>query len=302
MSRVTVPPGGRLRLFGTPIDSVTMDQAVARCELAIDSSRPLRQMSVNAAKLVALSEDPAMQATVASCGLVTADGQGAVWATRLLGGRLPERVAGIDLMQRLLTAANEKGYRVYVLGAKREVLDEALERLRERYPRLIVAGSRDGYFDAGETAEVCEEIRAARPDILFIAMSSPRKEHFLGEWVASTEVPFAMGVGGAVDVIAGVTRRAPRMFQRLGLEWAYRFAQEPRRLARRYVNTNLRFIGMVLRGVLSRAGLEAEPEPAAETKGLAEAIGVASNGSAALGSVAATQHASAGDAPAPPAA
>lgn len=244
----------RLEVLGCPLDVVTMDEAVARCEGAIASRRYLQHMSVNAAKLVALRGDPEMQRMIASCGLITADGQSVVWGVRLLGAKLPERVAGIDLMTRMLAAAEMKGYSVYVLGARREVLDTALTRLRERYPRLRVAGSRDGYYAEDEAAAVCEEIRGSGADILFVAMSSPRKEYFLGERGATLGVPFTMGVGGSIDVIAGLTRRAPGLLQRAGLEWAYRLAQEPRRLARRYLTTNARFAAMVLRAMVTRRG------------------------------------------------
>jgi N-acetylglucosaminyldiphosphoundecaprenol N-acetyl-beta-D-mannosaminyltransferase len=244
----------RLEVLGCPLDVITMDQAAAHCEEAIASRSYLQHMSVNAAKLIALGDDPEMHRMIASCGLITADGQSVVWAARLLGARLPERVAGIDLMTRLLEAADAKGYSVYILGARREVLDTALERLRERYPRLTVAGARDGYYADDEAAGVCDEIRASGADILFVAMSSPRKEYFLGERGAALGVPFAMGVGGSIDVVAGITRRAPRILQKAGLEWAYRLAQEPRRLARRYVVTNARFAWMVLRALVTRRG------------------------------------------------
>ncbi len=244
----------RLEVLGCPLDVVNMDEAVARCEQAIASRRYLQHMSVNAAKLVALRDDPEMRTMIARCGLITADGQSVVWAARLLGAKLPERVAGIDLMTRLLAAADANGHSVYVLGAHRDVLDTALERLRERYPHLKVAGSRDGYYADDKADDVCEEIRASGADILFVAMSSPRKEYFLGERGSSLGVPFTMGVGGSIDVIAGLTRRAPRALQRAGLEWAYRLAQEPRRLARRYFTTNARFAWMVLRAFVTRRG------------------------------------------------
>jgi N-acetylglucosaminyldiphosphoundecaprenol N-acetyl-beta-D-mannosaminyltransferase len=231
-----------------------MDQAVARCEAAIASRGYLQHMSVNAAKLVALQDDPVLHEMIAGCGLVTADGQSVVWASKVLGRPLPERVAGIDLMERLLAIAAERGHRIYVLGARPEVLETALARLRERLPRLQVAGSRDGYYEDAEAEQVCEEIRAAGADMLFVAMSSPRKEYFLGERGASLGIPFTMGVGGSIDVIAGITRRAPRLLQRAGLEWAYRLAQEPRRLARRYLLTNGRFVWLVARARLSRSG------------------------------------------------
>jgi N-acetylglucosaminyldiphosphoundecaprenol N-acetyl-beta-D-mannosaminyltransferase len=254
----------RVEVLDCPVDVVSMDQAVARCERAIESGGYLQHMSVNAVKFVALHDDPAMRTLVTDCGLITADGQSVVWAARLLGARLPERVAGIDLMTRLLEVAEARGYGVYVLGARREVLDAALVRLRERHPRLKIAGARDGYFADEDVEEVCEEIRASKADILFVAMSSPRKEYFLGKGGAALGVSFAMGVGGAIDVIAGVARRAPRILQRAGLEWAYRLAQEPRRLARRYARVNARFAWLVLRALITRRGSAvASPAPAA---------------------------------------
>jgi N-acetylglucosaminyldiphosphoundecaprenol N-acetyl-beta-D-mannosaminyltransferase len=250
----------RIDLLGSPVDAVDMDGAVERCEAAIAARHYLQQVSVNASKFVAMSKDPELSAMVAESDLVTADGQSVVWTARLLGTPLPERVAGIDLMERLLAAADRRGYRIFVLGARREVLDTALERLYERYPSLTIAGTRDGYYEESEVAKVCEEIRASRPDILFIAMSSPRKEHFLRDHGKDLEVPFAMGVGGSIDVIAGLTRRAPRLLQRLGLEWAYRLAQEPRRLFSRYLHTTVRFAWMVLRALLTRRGSAGDVE------------------------------------------
>jgi len=183
---------------------------------------------------------------------VTADGQAVVWASRLLGDPLPARVAGIDLMLELLALADRRGYRVFILGAHPGVLERAVGRLRERHPGLTIAGYRHGYFSAADEPDVAAQIREARPDLLFVAMSSPRKEYFLGRWGPHLDVPFSMGVGGAVDVIAGITRRAPRPLQRLGLEWAFRLAQEPRRLARRYVITNSAFVWLTARDAVHR--------------------------------------------------
>jgi N-acetylglucosaminyldiphosphoundecaprenol N-acetyl-beta-D-mannosaminyltransferase len=237
----------RVEVLGVALDAVRFDEAVARCEQAIEDGAYFQHMSVNVAKLVTLQGDARLREAVSACGLVTADGQGVVWASRFLGQPLPERVAGIDLFIRLLERADERGHRVYVLGARESVLEEALARLRRRHPRLTIAGSHHGYFGRDEVAAVVEDIRAARPDMLFVAMTSPLKELFLDEYGPSLGTPFAMGVGGSVDVIAGVTRRAPRPLQRLGLEWLYRLLQEPRRLARRYLVTNTRFAGLVAR-------------------------------------------------------
>jgi N-acetylglucosaminyldiphosphoundecaprenol N-acetyl-beta-D-mannosaminyltransferase len=253
--------GERVHLLGSPLDVVDMDEAVARCEAAIGAGEYLQHMSINAAKLVSMRDDEELREGVNACGLVTADGQSVVWAARVFGVRLPERVAGIDLMERMLAAAAERGYRVYFLGARQQVLETAIARLRQRYPKLVVAGSQHGYFEDSETDEVAAAISGSNPDILFVAMSSPRKEHFLGRLGPSLGAPFAMGVGGSVDVIAGLTRRAPVLLQRLGLEWAYRMAQEPRRLAKRYLLKNASFVWMVARERLT--GRASGPDGAA---------------------------------------
>lgn len=224
-----------------------MAETVDRCEEIVRSGVVGQHLAVNAAKLVAMQEDERLREIAATCPLVSADGQAVVWATKFLGDPVPERVAGIDLMTALFERAENRGYRVFILGAREDVLERAVSRLRSRYRRLQVAGTRDGYFTDAENEDVCDEIRAARPDILFVAMSTPRKEYWLAEHGPGLGVPLLMGVGGAVDVIAGVVRRAPRWAQRLGLEWLFRLFQEPQRLWKRYLMTNARFVWLVVR-------------------------------------------------------
>ena len=238
-----------------------MDETLGAVEQAIASRRFTQHMAINAAKLVTMRDDERMRAIVDGCELVNADGQSVVWASQLLGDPLPERVAGIDLMHGLLERAEQRGYRVYFLGAQADVLERALERLRERHPGLLIAGARDGYFAPDEAPEVCDAIRASRPHMLFVAMSSPRKEYFLGEHGRSLGVPFVMGVGGSIDVVAGVTRRAPRVWQQLGLEWLFRLLQEPRRMFRRYAVTNTRFALMVAGSLLAGTDVRARQIP-----------------------------------------
>jgi N-acetylglucosaminyldiphosphoundecaprenol N-acetyl-beta-D-mannosaminyltransferase len=240
----------RAEILNCEIDRVDLAGALARCEQSIASRRFVQHMAINAAKLVAMQHDAELSAVVRNCELVTADGQAVVWASRLLRDPLPTRVAGIDLMEALLARAATAGYRVYILGARQEVLEQAIERLRARHPGLQVVGHRNGYFSPEEEAGVAAAIAAAAPDILFVAMSSPGKELFLGRHGAQMGVPFVMGVGGAIDVVSGITKRAPRILQRLGLEWLFRLLQEPRRLFRRYAVTNVRFIELVLRAMV----------------------------------------------------
>jgi N-acetylglucosaminyldiphosphoundecaprenol N-acetyl-beta-D-mannosaminyltransferase len=241
------PLGDRAEVLGCRIDRVDLEEALAMCEEAIRRGRFTQHMAINVAKLMAMRSNQELRRGIERCELVTADGQPVVWASRLLGDPLPMRVAGIDLMQALLARAAVKGYRVYILGARREILILAVAHIRARYPGISMVGFRDGYYADEEEAAVAEAIAESRADILFVAMSSPRKEYFLMRHGPTLGVPFVMGVGGAIDVLAGVTRRAPVTLQRTGLEWLFRLAQEPRRLGRRYLTTNTRFLVLVSR-------------------------------------------------------
>ena len=242
---VALPP--RARVLGCEIDRLDMHEAVERCEHHIEARVPAQHMAVNAAKVVAMQDDADLLRLVNGCELITADGQAVVWASRLLRDPLPSRVTGIDLMQELFALAERKQYGVYVLGARAEILEQALSRVRRQHPELRIVGHRDGYFSEEQEHDVVAAVRRTQPDLLFVAMPSPRKERFIGRWREELDVPLCMGVGGSIDVIAGVTRRAPRPLQRLGLEWAYRLAQEPRRLLRRYLAGNWRFVTLTLR-------------------------------------------------------
>jgi N-acetylglucosaminyldiphosphoundecaprenol N-acetyl-beta-D-mannosaminyltransferase len=235
------------------IDRLDMSQTLARCQAMIEQGTFVQQVSINAAKLVAFHHDPELREIINRCGLVNADGQPVVWASRLLRDPLPERVAGIDLMHALIAMAEREGHGIYILGARREVLETAVQRLRETHPRLRIAGYRDGYFTDEQSPDVAAAIRESGAQILFVAMSSPHKEHWLDEYGPGLNVPFTMGVGGSIDILAGITRRAPGAWQRLGVEWLYRLQQEPRRLLRRYLVTNTRFGILIMRAMVARA-------------------------------------------------
>jgi N-acetylglucosaminyldiphosphoundecaprenol N-acetyl-beta-D-mannosaminyltransferase len=232
-------------LFGLPFDAITVDEAVSRCTDAVAEGRYLQVGVVNAAKVVTMRRDAMLRDAVASCQMILADGQSVVWASRMLGSPLPERVAGIDLFLELLAAAADRGYGVYFLGAKADALERMLAEVSRRFPGLKVAGARDGYFSAADEATVAAEIRDSGAELLFLGMTSPKKEVFLGSWGEVTGVRVAHGVGGSFDVLAGVTKRAPLWYQQHGLEWFYRAKQEPLRLGRRYLKTNLSFIILV---------------------------------------------------------
>jgi N-acetylglucosaminyldiphosphoundecaprenol N-acetyl-beta-D-mannosaminyltransferase len=238
----------RDRILGLPFDALTMDQTLVQVERALAGTHaPLQHTVLNAAKVVRARSDPFLRASIEASDLVSLDGQAVVWAARLLGHSAPERVAGIDMMWELLRRSDAKGYRVYFLGARQEVLERLLDRVRHEFPGVIVAGARDGYFQVSDEPSVAAAVTDAKADILFVALPTPHKEQFIHRNLPSLGVRFAMGVGGSFDVLAGLTRRAPRWMQRAGLEWAYRLAQEPRRLFRRYAVTNAVFVSLVVR-------------------------------------------------------
>jgi N-acetylglucosaminyldiphosphoundecaprenol N-acetyl-beta-D-mannosaminyltransferase len=240
-------PGSRQDLLGVSIDALKMEEVLDRVDKAIGSRGRLQIGVVNAAKLVNMRRDPGIRADVLSCNLILADGVPVVWASRLLGPPLPERVAGIDLMLAMLGRGNDHGYRVYCLGASEDVLAVAVGRITANYPHVNVVGHHHGYFTTQEEPGLVAAIADAKPDILLVGMSSPKKERFLARWSDQLGIPVCHGVGGSFDVLAGKVRRAPLIWQRCGFEWFYRVCQEPRRLWRRYLITNTLFCALVIK-------------------------------------------------------
>lgn len=237
----------RIEMMGCHIDNVSMEETLQMIDGFVRSGRPHQHVVVNVDKLVKASRDPELRSIINDCALVNVDGMPVVWASHLLGKGLKERVAGIDLFEALMKRSAESGWRVFLLGAQQEVVSGVKSVYERRYPGLTVVGYRDGYWREDEEAAVVEQIRSARPDLLFVAISSPKKEQFLGRYQAELRVPFAMGVGGSFDVAVGNIRRAPLWMQRSGLEWFYRFLQEPRRMFRRYFVDDLAFLWLLVK-------------------------------------------------------
>jgi N-acetylglucosaminyldiphosphoundecaprenol N-acetyl-beta-D-mannosaminyltransferase len=251
----------RQTILGCAVDNLSMDQTLDRIGTMIASGRPHQHVVINADKVVKAARDPQLAKIIAACDLVNPDGMPVVWASRLLGQPLPERVTGIDLFFALLERAEIHGWRVYFLGATEVVATEVVRRARLQHPALKIAGHRNGYWSSAEEQSVVDDVAQARPDILFVAINSPRKEEFLARHQAAMRVPFAMGVGGTFDVMAGLTRRAPRWMQRSGLEWFYRFLQEPRRMFRRYFIEDMGFFWLLGRALLRRWFGDNRPAP-----------------------------------------
>lgn len=242
-----------VKAFGLNIHIASFADSVDEIEACVRSrDRAIQHIVVNAAKIIHAQGDHALRDAINHSDIVNIDGQAVVWALRFLGHAVPERVAGCDLFQALVDLCAEKGYRPYFFGAKQEVLDQMLLRFRTRFPNLEIAGARNGYYQKEEEAGIAAEISAARPDMLFLGITSPKKELFIDTYTRQMGIPFTMGVGGSFDIVAGKTKRAPLWMQNAGLEWLYRVYQEPRRMWKRYAVTNTQFIGLVLRARFRR--------------------------------------------------
>ena len=243
----------RIELMGCQVDNLDMEETVRRIEEFIQDGSPHQHVVINADKVVKAYRDPELRRIINECALINADGMPVVWASRILGKPLKERVAGVDLFDALMRRAAQKAWRVYLLGAREEVVLGVKRLYEKRYPNLIFAGYRNGYWKPEEEAEVAAGIATSRADLLFVAISSPKKEQFLGRYQAEMKVPFAMGVGGTFDVVVGKVKRAPLWMQKSGFEWFHRFLQEPRRMFRRYFVEDMFFFWILAKEMKDRA-------------------------------------------------
>lgn len=229
----------RVDVLGVEIDGVTLSEAVDRSMNVIRGARQPQGYHVITAnpELVMCTLDGrpvsrALKAIFEQASLVVADGIGVVWASRIFGTPLPERVPGIELAECLVAACGEEKRRVFFLGGEAGVADEAADRLIRRHPGLRVAGTHHGYFSEDEGSRVARRIAEAEADLLLVGLGAPKQELWIAAHRVRLRAKVIIGVGGALDVFAGRTRRAPVAVQRLGLEWAYRLAKEPRRVGR----------------------------------------------------------------------
>ncbi len=244
----------RITFMGAPLDLLSMAETVAKAEAAMTSRQRLQEVVINVAKLVHMRTDKDLRRDVMESDVINIDGMGVLWGVRLLGHKVLERVAGIDLMMALIDSCARRGFKPYFLGARQDVLEAAIGRLRADHPGLMIAGSRNGYFAEDEEEAVVRAIRDSGADCLFVAISSPKKERFLHKYRDQLGVPYLMGVGGFLDVVAGKVSRAPMWIRRVGLEWLYRLCQEPRRMWRRYLVTNTIFLFLLV-GELGKSWL-----------------------------------------------
>jgi N-acetylglucosaminyldiphosphoundecaprenol N-acetyl-beta-D-mannosaminyltransferase len=249
MTRLTIDrlSGARANVAGVEVDNLTEGETLAVIDEIISRGQPGFMAVVNAAKIVEANRNARLSQVLRKADIITADGMSVVWASRLLGSPLKERVTGIDIFERLVAHAARQRLRVFFLGARKESVGKMVARFTAEHPGLIVAGYRDGYFASADSAGVAEQVRRSNADILFVAMGSPAQEFWIESHFAATGARFALGVGGSFDHLSGLARRAPVWMQRAGLEWLYRLASDPRRLWRRYLIGNSLFLWLVLK-------------------------------------------------------
>ena len=233
-------------------DDLTLDEAVTKTERFIKGNKPHMIFTTGAELMVRAHWDETLKEIYLNSDLLTIDSSGVCFAAYLLGKPVRESISGTRLMFRFLELKVTMGYRFYFLGSTEKILRKAIENLKDRHPSLNVVGWHHGYFDFKNDSSVVAKIVKAKPDVLFVAMSTPLKEKFISKNLEKMNVPVSIGVGGGVDVAAGQCKLAPRWMSKILLEWFYRLVQEPNRLWKRYAVTNTVFIWLVMKEFFKR--------------------------------------------------
>lgn len=237
----------RVNICNIPVDVLTMKETVGMIDNALQEKRSIHHVVINAAKVVNAQKDHELRKSIIDCDIINADGQSIVWASRFLNKPVPERVAGIDLMETLVALAAKRSYKIFFFGAKEDVVKKVVQKYSTVYGNDIIAGYQNGYYAREDEPAIARKIADSGADILFVAITSPYKEIFLNNYKSILKIFFIMGVGGSFDVVAGVVKRAPLWMQNAGLEWFYRVIQEPRRMWKRYLTTNSAFLYLVFK-------------------------------------------------------
>lgn len=235
-------------ILSLPVAVITMKEMIDLVDESVQVNKHIWYIDINASKAVDMQKDNDLYKCLKNCDLIGADGKSIVWASRFLRKPLPERIAGIDIMENLVSLAHNKGYKCFFFGATEDIVNKLVDTYSTKYSPDIIAGYRNGYYTQNDEAEIIKQIIDSKADILFVATSSPKQEMFLYNHRSKlTNISFMMGVGGSFDVIAGLRKRAPVWMQKMGLEWVVRLIQEPRRMWKRYLIGNWQFLRLVLK-------------------------------------------------------
>jgi len=238
---------GEIGIFGIRIHPLSKVDFLSIIESNMENGYQIVQSGINAASIVEIVNNEQFRMAIRNSNLVNVDGMSVVWALRFLGYRIPERVPCPDLAESILTLANSRHYSVFLLGAKEPCLLSCRKNLEARYPNLRIVGLHNGYFKDEDELKIVNMINKEKPDILLLGMPSPKKELFINKTKNLIYVKYCLGVGGFFDILSGSKKRAPVWMQRIGMEWFYRFIQEPRRMWKRYLIGNTLFIWLVIK-------------------------------------------------------
>ena len=239
----------RVSIWGISINPIRKVDFIGIINKHISSNptNPLHITGVNPETISQSLNDAELLKAINDSNLVNIDNTLVLQMLRLSGVSVPERVATPDLFDSMLQLAAQKGYSVYLLGAKDDVLKKALENIKTEYPEIVIVGYRNGYFTKHQEVEICANIRESQPKMLFIALPTPNKELFIYHNKDILGVPVLLGVGGAIDVKAGLVKRAPLFFRNIGLEGIHRAIQNPLNYGKRYFTLYPRFVGFVIK-------------------------------------------------------
>lgn len=264
----------RIRLGRLPVDAVTFPEALDAIARMIEGATGGAVFTPNVDHVVMADDDERFNQAYQTATLSLADGMPVLWASRLFGEPLPEKISGSDLVMPLMERAEREGWRVYLLGGAPGVGERAAEQLVLRFPRIVVAGTDAPRIDmsapAAARADVLERVRVARPNLVLVAFGAPKQELWIAESAVTLRPAVLLGVGASIDFIAGAAKRAPAWISDNGLEWLYRLVQEPRRLWKRYLLRDPKFLLIVLRQ-LREARLGARTKPSTRTRPTSEA-------------------------------
>jgi len=221
-------------LYGIRFSKLNMQDTVHLLAERIERRQPTQVITGNPIMVMTALEQTEFHNVMTSADLVVPDGTGVVWAASHIGQPVAERVPGFDLMHQLFEEGQVRGWRVFLLGTAQETIEKTARILKDKYPGITIAGYRNGFFGPDDDEEIIKEIRDCAPDLLFVARAVDTQEPWIAKYKEALQVPVMMGVGGSFDVIAGVLKRAPKLFQKLRLEWLYRLLQQPSRYRRMF--------------------------------------------------------------------
>jgi len=236
-----------IKAFGIKIHPLRKQEFVDYIEDCIVHKKKIVQSGINAASIVELRQSESLLQAYNNSDLINIDGMPVMWALKFLGHDIPERVACPDLFEALLGLAQNKKYNIFFFGAKEKNITQAVENIKNQYPAINITGYRNGYYNDADESSIVQMINQSKAELLFLGMPSPQKEIFVEKYKLQLNVNYILGIGGFFDIVSGSIKRAPLWMQNIGLEWFYRFIQEPKRLLGRYFIGNLIFVYMVIK-------------------------------------------------------